>query len=173
MKWQGSLLLIPLLACQAPAQQPQPAVPTPPTQAPAPVEPLASSPLTVPGPADPCTSPPIQFPGPADAGRDRRSGNHNFANFINWMSNPLANIDPRAVTAIYPIFGSEWVSTNPPFPKSDFQLYGPPITIALSDRFAMGLNQGGYAAAHFSRNPIDRQRLIALDPLGQFRDIHE
>src|SRR5262249_22753462 len=89
--------------------------------------------------------------------------------FINWMSNPLQNIDPRAVTALYPIFGSAWVSNTPPIPNGDFQLYGPALTIALSERFAMGLNQGGYAVAHFSSNPIERDRLIRLDPLGRFR----
>jgi hypothetical protein len=45
------------------------------------------------------------------------------------------------------------------------------MTIALSDRFAMGINQGGYAVAHLSRNPIDRDRLIRLDPEGRFRDV--
>jgi hypothetical protein len=31
------------------------------------------------------------------------SGTHSFPNFINFMSNPLLSIDPRAVTAIYPL----------------------------------------------------------------------
>jgi hypothetical protein len=51
------------------------------------------------------------------------------------------------------------------------QLYGPALTVALSDRLAVGLNQGGYAVAHFSRNPIDRERLERTDPLGRFRDV--
>src|SRR5262245_51464305 len=87
------------------------------------------------------------------------------------MSNPLQNIDPRAVTAIYPIFGSAWFSNTAPIPDGDLQLYGAALTLALSDRFAMGLNQGGYAAAHLSRNATQRASLIALDPLGQFRDV--
>jgi hypothetical protein len=49
------------------------------------------------------------------------------------------------------------------------QAYGPAIAFALSDRFAFGLNQGGYAAMHLSRN--ERDRLFLLDPLGQFRDV--
>jgi hypothetical protein len=100
---------------------------------------------------------------------DPLAGNHNFPNFINWISNPLQNIDPRAVTAIYPIFGSAWVSSPAPLPDGDFQLYGPALTLALSERLAVGLNQGGYAVAHFNRN--QRDRLLRLDPLGRFRDV--
>jgi hypothetical protein len=113
----------------------------------------------------------ILFPRSDETGSDRLSGNHNFVNFINWVSNPLQNIDPRAVTAIYPLFGNAWVSNAAPIPNADVQLYGAAITIALSERFSMGLNQGGFAVASFSRNPIQRERLIALDPLGRFRDV--
>jgi hypothetical protein len=99
------------------------------------------------------------------------TGNRNFPNFIGFMSNPLQNIDPRAVTEVYPIFGSAWTSEAGPVPRSDFQLYGAGLTVALSDRFAMGLNQGGYADVHLSRN--QRDRLALLDPLGRFRDVEE
>ena len=75
------------------------------------------------------------------------------------MSNPLQNIDPRALTELYPIFGSAWVATVPPVPRGDFQVYRAGLTIALSERLAVGLNQGGYAVAHFSRNPTDRALL--------------
>jgi hypothetical protein len=158
MKWQWSLLLPTLFAAPALAQQPQP---------------LAAT--TPPGPvidaAEPPACPTALFNCPPGSGGDRLSGNHNFVNFINWMSNPLQNIDPRAVTAIYPIFLNEWVSNTPPIPNGDFQVYAPAVTIALSERFAIGLCQGGYAAAEFSRNPIDSQRLMALDPAGRFRDV--
>jgi hypothetical protein len=87
------------------------------------------------------------------------------------MSNPIQNIDPRAVTAIYPIFGASWVTSAALFPDGSFQLYGPGITLALSERFAMGLNQGGYAAAQFSHNPAQRDLLFRLDPQGRFRDV--
>jgi hypothetical protein len=76
------------------------------------------------------------------------------------VSNPLQSIDPRSVTAIYPIFGSAWVANASPIPDGDFQLYGPALTLALSDRLAVGLNQGGFAVAHFSSNPADRQRIL-------------
>jgi hypothetical protein len=61
------------------------------------------------------------------------------------------------VTELYPIFGSSWFSNAGPLPGGDFQLYGAGLTIALSERFAMGLNQGGYADAHISHNPIPGQ----------------
>jgi hypothetical protein len=157
MKWQWSLLLPTFLAPAALAQQPQPMTVTPPI----PTVSVAEAPA--------CS--PDLFNCPPGNGGDRFSGNHNFVNFINWMSNPLQNIDPRAVTAIYPIFLNEWVKNNPPLPDGDFQVYGPAITIALSDRFAMGLCQGGYAAAQFSRNPIQSQQLMALDPAGRFRNV--
>jgi hypothetical protein len=157
MKWQGSLLLTIVLVSQALAQEPQAAAPT----APLPAMTAGQTP----------TCAPRDLSVRCDLGDNPLSGNHHFVNFINWMSNPLQNIDPRAVTAIYPIFGSEWVSNAAPIPDGDFQLYGAAITIALSDRFAMGLNQGGYATGAFSRNPVDRDRLFAQDPLGRFRDV--
>lgn len=156
MKWQSSLLVLGLLTSSALAQEPLPGAVNPPDPSFA---------------IDSPTYPQVRAPGPADTRGDRLSGNHSFVNFINWMSNPLQNIDPRAVTAIYPIFGSAWVSSAAPIPDGDIQLYGPGITLALSDRFAMGLNQGGFADAHFSRNATKLGRLLALDPLGRFRDV--
>jgi hypothetical protein len=117
--------------------------------------------------------PSVSLPSPSDTLRDRLGGNHNFSNFINWMSNPLYNIDPRAVTAVYPLFLGSWVQDTPPIPNADFQVYGPAVTVALSDRFALGMNQGGFAALHPSRNPVERRRLAARDPLGRFRDVRE
>jgi hypothetical protein len=157
MRWQWSLLLPAVFAPAALAQQPQPMTVTPPVPA-------------ITDAQGPACSPDL-FNCPAGAGGDRLSGNHNFVNFINWMSNVEQNIDPRAVTALYPVFANAWVSTNPPIPNGDFQVYGVALTIALSDRFALGLCQGGYAVAEFSRNPIDSQRLMALDPEGRFRNV--
>jgi len=97
------------------------------------------------------------------------TGNHNFRNFINFISNPLQSIDPRAVTAIYPIYGSTWVTTSAPIPDGNIQLLGPALTVALSDRLAVGLNQGGYASVSLSRNQLDL--LSRLDPTGRFRDV--
>jgi hypothetical protein len=157
MKWSAGSLALLVLGCTALAQEPAPhaAVPAGPAW-PADV---------VPGPSH------ALFPtdGPAGAGGGPLSGNHNFPNFINWLANPVQNIDPRAVTAIYPIFGSSWFGTNPPVPDGDMQVYGAAITVALSERLAVGLNQGGYADMHLDRNQL--ARLAALDPLGRFQDV--
>jgi hypothetical protein len=94
------------------------------------------------------------------------TGNQNFNNFIGFMSNPLFAIDPRAVTELYPLFGSSWTSSFPRLPSADIQLYGAGLTLALSDRLAVGLNQGGYAVAHIHPNAnLDPVRvLFNLDP---------
>jgi hypothetical protein len=155
MKRPGSLLLICLFASSAAAQEQTTIAPSSPS-----LVTLQTSESSVEG-----------LTGGGRTASDPLSGNHNFPNFINWVSNPLASIDPRAVTAVYPLFGSCWASASPPIPSSDLQLYGPALTIALSERFAMGLNQGGLVDLHLSRNPIERQRLFDLDRLGQFRDV--
>ena len=95
-----------------------------------------------------------------DAGAEARpggflTGNHSFPNFIGFMSDPLQSIDPRALTDIYPIFGSSWVSTSHILPEGDLQLYGAGLTVALSERLALGLNQGGYAVSSFAGKPHD------------------
>jgi hypothetical protein len=99
-------------------------------------------------------------PDDAPAG-GRLAGNHAFPSFIGFISNPLQNIDPRAVTEIYPIFGSAWTSEAGPVPRSDFQLYGAGLTIALSDRLAVGLNQGGYADVHLSTQDAGLLAIVA------------
>jgi hypothetical protein len=92
---------------------------------------------------------------------------HPFGSFVGFMSNPLQNIDPRAVNEIYPIFASAWTSEAGPVPSSDFQLYGAGLTIAPTDRLAIGLNQGGYADVHLSTE--DANLLTAVGQLGRQR----
>src|SRR5262249_9241601 len=58
---------------------------------------------------------------------------------------------------------------TPPIPEGDMQVYGAAVTVALSDRLAVGLNQGGYADIHLSRNQLDFLR--TFDPQGRFRDV--
>jgi hypothetical protein len=142
----ASLLTLVLLAAPAQAQT------TPPTPMPE-----TAAPWQMPAPAAAC-----QAPSGADNGF--LTGNHNFPNFIDWMSNPIQNIDPRAVTALYPIFLSSWVSSVPAVPDGDVQLYGAALTAALSERLAVGLNQGGFADMHLSR---DQLRRIVRDPRFQ------
>ncbi|HYV37536.1 MAG TPA: hypothetical protein VE988_17655 [Gemmataceae bacterium] len=104
-------------------------------------------------------------PGPLDAPQNNStlfSGNHGFDHFIGFISNPTQSIDPRALTEIYPIFGAGWASgSGPLLPEANVQLYGAGLTVALSDRFAVGLNQGGYAVMDINSN---RERL--RDKLG-------
>ena len=91
-------------------------------------------------------------------GRGFITGNQNFPNFIGYVSNPLFAIDPRAVSILYPIFGSNWIETNPRLPNGNFQLYGAGLNLALTERLAVGLNQGGYAHADFERNTLIGER---------------
>jgi hypothetical protein len=49
---------------------------------------------------------------------ERSALRRQFGNFINRMSSPLKNIDPRVVSAIHPIFGSAWVVNTPPIPTN-------------------------------------------------------
>jgi hypothetical protein len=79
------------------------------------------------------------------------SGNRNFPNFIGFMSNPVQNIDPRALTQIFPIYGISWMSSSPPVPDSMLQVVGPGVYIALSERLSVGLTQGAYAWAHINQ----------------------
>jgi hypothetical protein len=102
MKRQGSLLILVLLACPLRAQTPPAGQPLPFTPAPIPFD-GTCPPMVLDGGA-----------GPAGASNGFLTGNHNFPGFIDFVSNPLQNIDPRAVTAVYPLFGSAWVSTPPP-----------------------------------------------------------
>ncbi|MFO0964279.1 MAG: hypothetical protein U0793_01650 [Gemmataceae bacterium] len=84
---------------------------------------------------------------------NRFAGNHNFDCFIGFMSVPLFNIDPRAVTELYPLTGYMHSSSSRALPDADIWL--PPVaglTVALSERLSVGICQGGYAIADFSRN---------------------
>jgi hypothetical protein len=97
------------------------------------------------------------------------AGTHDFDCFIGFMSNPIQNIDPRAMTAIWPVFGSTWFSTHPALPGGNLQLYGAGLTVALGERFAFGLNQGGYGMAYFNRD----QPGLFTDSSGRIRDRSE
>lgn len=153
MKWELSLVILTLLSSSISAQ-----------------EPLAGPPVQT-NPAvvhdEVSRGPEVDFAvdGPEES---RLAGNRNFSHFIGFVSDPLQSIDPRAVTELYPIFGNASVTTAAPIPNGSFQVYGAGLTVALSDRFAMGLNQGGYAAAEFRRFAPNQLGLIrAL--LGPFR----
>src|SRR5262245_53138709 len=71
----------------------------------------------------------------------RLTGNRDFPNFIGWMSNPMQNIDPRSLTQIWPLFGSTWTGASPPVPDTNFQILGPGLNLALTDRLSFVLNE--------------------------------
>lgn len=125
-----------------------------------PVAPAPGNTLIVPAEA---ASPPVVL-AEDGANADRLAGNHAFPGFIGYISRPQANIDPRAVTELYPIFASAWTNQAGPVPNTDFQLYGAGLTIALSERLAVGLNQGGYATVHL--DTTDAQLLAVVKQLG-------
>jgi hypothetical protein len=140
MQRSWSLLILVLVGASATAQESQPA---------------ASAPVsTLVFPGETASVPPAAWLDNGSAG-GRPAGNQGFAGFIGFISNPLQNIDPRAINEIYPIFGSVSTSEAGPVPSSDFQLYGAGLTIALSDRLAVGLNQGGYADVHLSKKDVE------------------
>jgi hypothetical protein len=138
-------------------------------QAPAPI-PADSNPLLTapPGTSAPTTTSSDLFAS-GDSTNAGPAGTRGFSNFIGFIGNPLQNIDPRAVTEIYPIFINAWIPSFGPLPSSVSQLYGAGITVALSDRLSMGLNQGGFADVHLRRE--DFPRLAAMDPTGRFSNI--
>jgi hypothetical protein len=140
MKWQWSLLTLVLPGSLAFAREPPPG-PLPP-----------AAPGFAAGDTPGACSAVFAGDGSEGAGGGFLTGNHAFPNFIDFVSNPLQNIDPRSVTAVYPLFASAWFTSPPALPDGDMQLYGPALTVALSDRLAVGLNQGGYAAVHLSRD---------------------
>jgi hypothetical protein len=99
------------------------------------------------------------------------TGNHNFPRFIGFMSDPLQSVDPRAMTDIYPIFGTSFVSSSHVLPEGDLQLYGAGLTVALSERISVGLNQGGYAVSSFAGKPHDGW--LNLGGFGQYTLIQD
>jgi hypothetical protein len=157
VKWQSSLLALALLGSPSLAQD-----------APLPVPGMPVVPVWSPGP-DPVVelgTPPV-FSSAAENGSGFLTGNKNFSNFIGFMSNPLQSIDPRALTQIAPLFLGNWINPEGRLPSADTQVYGPAITIALSDRLAVGINQGGYANAHFNNSgPSGRFASLLNDALA-------
>lgn len=145
MRWHWMLFSSLLIASTALAQEAAPG---------------ESSPLSA-GYADPLAEPISTQDSPfayEEIAESPLTGNRNFPNFIGFLSNPLQNIEPRAVTQIWPIFGSSWISDGRILPGGDIQLYGAGLNVALSDRLSIGANQGGYAATNLDR----RERLRRL-----------
>ncbi len=98
------------------------------------------------------------------------AGNHEFDNFIGFLSNPLQNIDPRAMTAIWPIYIGNWFTTTPALPDGNVHMPGAGLYVALSDRLSFGINQGGYGWAYLNR---DAPSGPFVDRLGKLRNRRE
>jgi hypothetical protein len=110
---------------------------------------------------DPADASPLRFADPEPERRSRGflTGNRDFPNFIGFLSNPIQSVDPRAVTEMWPMFGSAWASSSSPIlPMANAQVYGAGLNVALSERLCVGLNQGGYAVVRIN---ADRERLLA------------
>ena len=136
MRPRSSFLILLVLASRLPAQ----------TAAPVAIDPP-------PGPALRSNPDPVAVWPDAQAGvREPLASNRNFSNFIGFISNPLQNIDPRSLTQVVPIFLGSQVSTGPALPDLSGQVYGPAFSLALTDRFSVGLNQGGFASINIDRN---------------------
>jgi hypothetical protein len=86
------------------------------------------------------------------------AGNRNFPNFIGFMSNPTQNIDPRALTQLWPVFGANWVEAHSVLPRADMQIYGAGLNVALSERLSVGMVQGGYG--YLNLGQVDRRDLL-------------
>ena len=155
MKWQWSLLVLALLGSAALAQE----------SAPKSAAPATNAPPTITD-ATLYQNSPNLFPADDVQQSGGLRGNHNFDNFINWMGNPVQNLDPRAKTDIVPIFASTWFDASRPLPGGNAQVYGAALDLALSERFAIGLNQGGYAVADFN----GRQSGFFTDRFGRLHN---
>jgi hypothetical protein len=160
MKRISAIVLIVACARVAAAQEIAP-VPTPvPTPVATPYAPLAKpaeSPLGV------YSGTPTNFSAAETS--TFLTGDHQFDNFIGFMSNPILNVDPRSITAIWPVFASVGFETLPALPNGDQQVYGAGINVALNDRLSIGMTQGGYTTIH-----LDRQSGPFRDRFGRLRD---
>ncbi len=164
MKLPSSLLVVLVLAFAAPAQEL-----TQKTSGPVDSFPAFATPAQTLPPSSGCT---VFDDAASQTSRSGfLTGNHNFPNFIGFMSDPLQSIDPRAMTDIYPIFGTAFVSSSFILPSGNLQLYGAGLTVALSDRFAVGLNQGGYAVSSFAGKAHDGW--LNLGGFGQYTLIED
>ncbi|MGL4551082.1 MAG: hypothetical protein ACRC33_07835 [Gemmataceae bacterium] len=117
--------------------------------------PLPPSPAWPPAEAVPAS---IGLAAPITEASAAPAGTQGFSNFIGFMSNPVQNIDPRSLTQIFPIFLGVKTDEFGPLPAADFQVYGAGISVALTDRLSVGLNQGGFAAVH--TGPVNARRRI-------------
>lgn len=129
---QRHLSLVFLLVCACPAFA-QPAAPI-------------GNPIEEPVPAA------VEVPAAPAEDDGLLKGDRAFPNFIGWVSNPTKAIDPRSLTQIWPVFGSAWTNSVHGLPSGNVQIYGPGVSVALTERLEVGINNGGYAVSHFDKH---------------------
>jgi hypothetical protein len=62
---------------------------------------------------------------------------------------------------MWPVFGANWVEGQAVLPRTDMQIYGAGMNVALSERFSVGLVQGGYGYLNIAQ----RSRAETVDGL--------
>ncbi len=92
------------------------------------------------------------------------TGDKGFANFIGYITNPTKAIDPRSLTQIMPIYDyaslgavthtTRGVGPLPPrnvtlVPAGEVNIIGPAISLAITDRFNIGITSGGPALTSY------------------------
>ena len=122
---------------------------------------FAQEPVTV--PVD--TGIPVQATGAENAplvdagsedslnGRGCLTGDKGFRNFIGYVSNPTLAVDPRSLTQVLPVY--DYVSTRALrrlIPAGEFNVLGPALSIAVTERLNVGLTNGGYVFTSFPRH---------------------
>jgi hypothetical protein len=157
MKWQCSLVFLIALASAGRAQEPLPQPIHPGDSAAHPEEMFSTAPILS-----------SESEGTAPGGL--LTSDRGFPRFIGFLSSPELAIDPRALTQIWPVFGSTWTTAFPPLPTGDIQVYGAGLSVALSDRLSLGLSKGGYAVAHYRH---DRDGWLNLGGYAQYTLIRD
>jgi hypothetical protein len=74
-----------------------------------------------------------------------------FPGFIGWVSNVIYNIDPRSLSQIMPVYLGAWTDRFKVLPAGNFQVIGPAVSLALTERLSIGLNRGGWAVEDLGR----------------------
>lgn len=108
----------------------------------------------------------------SDQWRRPLESNRNFPDFIGFMTNPLDAIDPRSLTQFWPMFGSSWLEPTGTLPGGNAQAYGAGLNVAVTERFSVGFNQGGYAVMNFNPLPASALTPALVKRINDFRGTH-
>ncbi len=118
-------------------------------------------------------APSIDFTAGSGGLSSRLKGDTEFPNFIGFISDPTLAIDPRALTQIWPVFADVFNTGSRFIPSGATQVYGPGLSVALSDRLEVGFNNGGYVYTTLGK---DRQGFLNVGGFAQYsliRDVED